>query len=560
MPTIYLWLQPVTVTQARYNKLIGREGWFATPTRLTQSVKPLSDSDGVISLASYKGAVGDAATDSTDAIQAAMNKAVAVGARLYVPPGEYLVTQLVAPAGLVMTGQTPSGSGIDVTKQTRFSLKSGTNAHMLVGTQGSAHVRISNIHFDGNKNNNTSGDIIHLDDVATAEECQWHIRDCFIDAGAGYGIYVGSGRRAVQISDNTLNYCRLSGARINGSDAHVDRCIVGTNMEHGIGVGGTVCNINDCDIYGNGTDGDTNTGDGISVFSTLTQVNIRGNRIDQNKRHGVLVGSNCESIIVDNNVFHGNSQHGNGSHHGVSILSTKGSITVNANTFSVDGNVSNKSGYAINFAAGATAVGGGNVVQANATVNGLTNTPRALTQTRLAGKMSLWSPTVAVAENIDRAYGLVGTQTAVLTSGRLQLVGGFIVPGGQKVNRATFFSAGTNTAALTNSWAVLINANDNSIIGKSADFGSTAWGQFATRTFVFSDYLPWVDVPVYVGLVCVGTTMPSLRTLNANSSTNGVAPMIAATANTGLTDPASLTSVGALSATDMLPYCYLSLA
>lgn len=560
MPTIYLWLQPVTVSQKRYDQLIGREGWFATPTRLTTTTKPLSDSDGQISLDSYKGARGDGVTDCTDAIQAAMNKAVAVGARLYIPPGEYLVTQLVAPAGLVMVGGQPGGYGGNVSKDTKLSLKSGTNAHMITGGQASAHVRISNIHFDGNKNNNTSGDIIHLSDVGVAEEAQWHIRDCFFDAAAGYGVYVGSGRRAVQLSDCTLNYSKLSGARINGSDAHVDRCIVGSNMEHGIGVGGTVCNVNDCDIYGNGTDGDTNTGDGITVFSTLTQVNIRGNRIDQNKRHGVLISGSCESIVVDNNVFHGNSQHANGSHHGVSVLSTTGSITINANTFSVDGNVSNKSGYAINFAAGATAVGGGNVCQANATVNGMTNTPRAFTQTRAAGKVSLWSPTNAVSENIDRAYGLVGSQTAVLTSGRLQLVGGCIVPAGCRVNKATFYSAGTNTAALTNSWAVLINANDNSIIGKSADFGSAAWSQFAARTFAFSDYLPWVDVPVYVGLVCVGTTMPSLRTLNANSSTNGLAPMIAATANTGLTDPASLTSVGALSATDMLPYVQLTYA
>lgn len=33
MPTIYFWMQPIEVTQSRYNQLIQRTGYFATPTR-----------------------------------------------------------------------------------------------------------------------------------------------------------------------------------------------------------------------------------------------------------------------------------------------------------------------------------------------------------------------------------------------------------------------------------------------------------------------------------------------------------------------------------------------
>lgn len=502
-----------------------------------------------------------AKTDVTARIQAAMNTAVTFGAELYIGPGEYLVTGLTVPNGLVMRGASPSGHGISVTGETRISLKSGSNTHMFLGKIGVAHVRLSNLHLDGNKNNNTSGDIIHLDDAVTAQEAQWHIRDCFIDAAAGYGILVGSGRRAVQISDCTINYSKLSGIRMNGSDGHIDRCILGSNLEHGIGIGGTVCNVNDCDIYGNGTSANTNTGDAISIFSTITMVNIRGNRMDQNKRHGVLISASAAGISVAGNMFHGNSQHGNGNHHDIQVTSTTGAITVSNNVFAVDGNVANKAGYGINFAAGATALGDGNVMQASSTVNGLTNTTRSLQQTRQVSKADAWAPAAAKVQNTDRADSPVGTNgsTTPLTSGRMQVVGGFIVPGGVKVVSATFFAGGGLTASLTNCWAVLINANDNTIISKSPDLGSAAWAQFASRTFTFdSSFLPWVDCPVAVGLVVVGSTMPTLRLVNANASTNGLLPMIAATANTGLTDPASLTTLGSYTAADMLPYGYLS--
>lgn len=558
MPTIYRWLNPVTVDQARYNSLITREGYFATPTAQPNLDTPINVSTPILNAADYKDLDNSGVRDVTATIQAAMNKAVATGTELYIGPGEYLVRQLNVPKGLMMRGYSAGGTGIDVGKHTRFNLKSGTNAHMLKGAVGAAHVRISNIHFDGNKNNNTSGDIIHLDDAGTAEEGQWHIRDCFLDAAAGYGIYVGAGRRAVQISDSSICYSRLSGIRMNGSDGHIDRCILGTNLEHGIGIGGTVCNVNDCDIYGNGTTADTNTGDGITIFSTITLASIRGNRIDQNKRHGVLISGSCEAITVSGNMFHGNSQHGNGNHNGVHVVSTTGSITVANNVFGVDGNVSNKSGYAVGLAAGATAVGSGNTIQALATVNGMTNTIPGFEQGRQAAKLGLWAPASAVAQTFDRADAVVGNVTSNITSGRLHVMGGFVVPAGQKVTSFSWCSGNASPSGVTNQWAVLFRP-DGTIITKTADFTNTTISTNAFRTWNFAaTFLPWVDTPVYVGLVVVASTMPDFRGINGSSQPFGLTPLLAATGNTGLTDPASLTSIGALTATTGLPYAYLS--
>lgn len=557
MPTIYHWLMPISVDQARYDTLIGRAGYFATPTEKPRDDKPTPDANNVLNLGDYKlDTTGSA--DVTTTMQKAMNDAVARGSVLFVPPGTYSCKSLNVPKGLVMTSYSPSGYGFAVTKHATIALRAGTNDHLLKGAVGAAHVRITGIHFDGNKNNNTSGDIIHLDDAGVAEEAQWHIRDCFMDAAAGYGVYVGSGRRAVQLSDCTLNYSKLSGARINGSDAHVDRCIFGSNMEHGIGVGGTVCNVNDCDIYGNGTSGDTGTGDGITIFSTLTQVNIRGNRIDQNRRHGTLVSGSCESIVIDNNVYHGNSQHANGSYNGVHVLSTAGSITINANTFSVDGNVSNKSGYAVYLNTGCTARGHGNVMQSGAVVTGITNAPRRWAQTN-SDRTCAWAPTNAIVANMNRADTVIGNVTGVLTSGRLFLAGGAVLPAGVPVTSITFLSGNAAIATPTNQWFCLVDQNLN-VLAKTVDDTTGAWSTNAPKTLNLSSvYTPTVDTPVYLGIMIAATTVPDLRCANASNVPYQQAPIVCGGSTTGLTNPASLgATAGAITAANANPYAWVN--
>lgn len=256
-----------------------------------------------------------ARADSTATLQAAMNTAVANGLPLVLDPITYTCTRLNVPNGLVMIGAgNPGGYGIAIGAHTKIALANGTNDHLLYGAGSIAHVRISNIHFDGNKNNNSSGDVIRLTNATSSQEAQWHIRDCFIEAGADNGIYVGTNRRAVQISDCTVNYNGDYAVRIQGSDSHVDRCIIGSNLVGGVSVGGAVTNITNCDIYGNGTSGNTGTGDAITINSTITKVAVTNNRIDRNRRHGVFVNPQCDDIIIALNMFHGNSVHSPGTY------------------------------------------------------------------------------------------------------------------------------------------------------------------------------------------------------------------------------------------------------
>lgn len=240
--------------------------------------------------------------DCTSTVQRAIDKASDLGLPLWVPPGLYRVKTLYPRNGTVILGSHPGGYGVPVAKEARFGTLAGHNGPMFAGNPGVAHVFLSGLHLDGNKNNNKSGSIIDIKAVKTPEECQWRIRDCFIDAGASHGIYIGFGRRAVKISDCTINYCRENGIRVDASDAHIDRCIIGSNGMHGVGVGGTVCNIESCDIYQNE--------DGICVYSTLTMVGIHNNRIDRNRRNAVTLSGKNSAITVTGNIFHSNAKQG----------------------------------------------------------------------------------------------------------------------------------------------------------------------------------------------------------------------------------------------------------
>lgn len=322
---------------------------------------------------------GDGEGDDTAAVQAAMDVAAATGRVCFLPAGLYRVRQLVVPHGLILAGAHQGGFGlpVDDRAQTRLGLIAGTNQAMLLGRPGVGHVTITRVHLDGNKNNNRAGDLIHLDDAVVPEEAQWRLRDVFVDAAAGHGVYVGAGRRAVQISDCTVNYSRRHGILLGGSDGHVQRCIVGSNGGHGIVVAASIARVYDCDIYGNGTPGDAATGNGITVASTITAAIVHGCGIDRNLRNGVFLARGAGLVTVQQCLFHSNSRHANGAAHHVHVKTRTGTVSVTGCTFGSDG-LGTEPGFGIYLDDGATASAYGNVADAAAFCSGFCNDPQRL--------------------------------------------------------------------------------------------------------------------------------------------------------------------------------------
>ena len=506
------------------------------------------------------GAKGDNGTDDTAAIQAAIN----AGPVVYFPPGQYRTKRLELAAGTTLLGANSGGYGVLLSDslQSHLTLIAGTNDHMLHLAQCVAHARIRDLHLDGNKNNNTAGDLVHADDVATPEECQLRMERVYVDASAGYGIYIGNGRRAVKVQDSVINYSASAGIRINGSDALVRNCIIGSNTTDGIQAGASIARIVECDIYGN-------TQNGVNVLSTITQVIMENNGIDRNGLNGVYLGSGADQISIIANNFHSNSQATNGGAHHINIQTTTGGVAIFGNVFGTDSGITNAAGYGIYLnGAGVTVKAEGNVLDnTNAANLGLTNDFSRITTK--ADRASKWAPSGAQFFNLDRVNAIIGDQTGIITSGRLQLAGGMVLPMGTKLttaNKINVLSGNTAGASLTHLWFCVINQS-GSVLVKTTDDTSGSWSGNAVKSLSLSStYFVATDTPVYIGIVVVGTTMPSFRATNSSNVANGAGggtgdlPVVAGyTTDASLTDPSTLgATIGAVTAVAQNPYCWIS--
>lgn len=571
----------------------------ATRTALGQVATTVRKGELMVNAADY-GVVGDNVTDNTANLQAAMNAAAAAGRILFLPSGAYRTRRLDVPNGLSMQGAaSPGGYGITVpdAQHTRLVMIAGANDHLLHGTQGVAHVTLRHLHLDGNKNNNTSGDAIHLDDVGTAEEAQWHIHDCFIESAPGYGVYVGTGRRAAQTTSSTINYHGLSGIRQNGSDGHIRECVIGSNAVDGIQVGNSVTRVTDCDIYGNGTPGNSSTGNGVNVLSSINQVLLKGNGIDRNLTNGIYVSAGVNALSILANDLHSNSQDVNGGGHHINVKTTTGGVTIIGNVFGADSGMTKAAGYCVYLDTAATATAFGNTPMNSSSNLGLTNDQARLFRAASTGTYSArqtpgdanagtlyqasdaglyystgtawnratavtkdgWLPAGAFACNVDRASTNMGNNTGLLVSGRLQLAGGIVVPAGKPVTSISFLLGNGAMSGQTHQWFCLIDQNGN-VLGTTTDDTTTGWAGNTTKTLTLTTaWTPTHDTPVYCGLVLVATVMPDVRGPSSSTVNNGITPMMAASATTNLTDPTTLgANVGPLTAASVNPFCYIS--
>lgn len=166
-----------------------------------------------------------------------------------------------------------------------------------------------------------------------------------------------------------------------------------------------------------------------------------------------------------------------------------------------------------------------------------------------------WAPTSAIAQTTSRL--LSSTGVSPLSLGRLSLFGGLVLPRDMAVSNVVLVSNATPATAPTHQWICLIDPSDNSILRKSTDLTTTAWAANSQQTFpLTSSYMPNADKPVWLGVVVTGGAVPGLNGSNGATALSAVAPMSMATANTGLTDPASFTALGTLTGATAAGYIY----
>lgn len=213
-----------------------------------------SNSNGLIGSFNVKdiayGATGNGATDDTAAIQAAIAAAAASSnnATVFFPAGLYRISQITLPAGVTLRGAHSSAYGVPGGNMDApgwpvsvLARVASTNLHMVMLADTQNYQRMYDLGIDGNKNNNVTGDGIHIEDGTLGQEGQQIIQRCFIFNQPGSGIYLGHNRRCVKVLDCVSNYSATAdGVSVANSDSTIQGCIFGSNTTGaGIGLGTT---------------------------------------------------------------------------------------------------------------------------------------------------------------------------------------------------------------------------------------------------------------------------------------------------------------------------------
>lgn len=169
-----------------------------------------------------------------------------------------------------------------------------------------------------------------------------------------------------------------------------------------------------------------------------------------------------------------------------------------------------------------------------------------------------WAP-----GNGIETFSRVGSRAAEatgLTSGRIIIAGGVVLPAGVPVTNVSFMTAATAAGTPTNQWFCLVDQSFN-VLAKTVDDTNVAWASHAVKTLALSAaYTPAADKAVYLGIVVVAGTPPTLTATTFTSQVSALTPALCINYTTGLTDPASLTTpLGGTPATVVaLPYAYVT--
>lgn len=160
-------------------------------------------------------------------------------------------------------------------------------------------------------------------------------------------------------------------------------------------------------------------------------------------------------------------------------------------------------------------------------------------------------PTGSLYETFPRTFQV---SNVALTSGRLQMTA-IDIPQGIAITSITFVSGGTGATSPTVQRFGLFDSSRN-LLRKTNDDGSTAWAPTTAKTLALtSSFTTTYSGLHYVGCLVAAATPPNLRGVSSGAEIAGIAPIIAGSADTGLTD---MPSTAAALTAGSLPYAYVS--
>lgn len=265
----------------RYTLTIVATGYGSTTREIT-----LNDPEDYDEVSLKKFGLLIAGSNNTTTIQNALTAAVADKLCLVVPPGTWEATQLTIAGNLRWRGAEPAGC---VIKQ-----RASTNAHFVtVAYTVVQNPIIENLTLDGNRLNNSAGDVLHLEDHAEPDATVTYgfavvLRNAYVQNGAGLCMYVGVNRNMGHCENAEFKRGAIG---LVSMDESSDWRFA-ANTRFGFPLSGSAL------VIGNGAD---NVVEGCSLFgaidapcvkltgTTSSPVKLIGSTINFNQREGLLI-------------------------------------------------------------------------------------------------------------------------------------------------------------------------------------------------------------------------------------------------------------------------------
>lgn len=166
-----------------------------------------------------------------------------------------------------------------------------------------------------------------------------------------------------------------------------------------------------------------------------------------------------------------------------------------------------------------------------------------------------FTPSGYIRSNLDRSNGFAAAGVnAPNTSGRLLLTL-FPLVAGETIRSFTCVSGTTAGASLTHAWYCLYDIN-LAKLAVTTDDTSASWAINTAKTLSLSaPYSVTSTGLYYVGIVVVGTTLPTLLGVNTGLGAMSLPPIMNGLSTSGLTTPATApATAAALSAAIAQPY------
>ena len=349
-------------------------------------VTPSSGSLPVVSILSF-GAHTDGVSDSTAAIQAAMNSGATLGLEVFIPGGIiFRVTSLTWNTGQVIKGvYCGTFPGLDTIPTASILARlAGSNEDMIVVPDTVNYGLMEDVMLDGNKNNNTAGYGVNIKDGALLQETEIRFSRCYIQSNPYSNMYLGHFRLANRITNCTIQYSATGdGITVASTDNLITESLIADNGRCGIAVGTTISQNyaaaaaawapSDNQIYGNNI---WNNDTAVAISSGVDNTFVSKNIINLNSKQGITVYDGATNVITEN-MLHGNSQGANDTYGHIDVGSAVTSVSISDNMFGApDSGTVNVASWCVNVGSGAspgTILGNLGTMYAGSSVNGLIN-------------------------------------------------------------------------------------------------------------------------------------------------------------------------------------------